>query len=187
MNNDIRKLKDNAKYVYGYFPLGGAKVSQSAHINEVHDIRAAGVQTFIKDGLFHFATTVNSCDLPLDKAEIGGLLAIGLFINDLPTGCELNKTDLTALVPVGIPASVKYNEEGEVDGQMTWEEWFAAQGNANVYRESLDGTKIAFRLASRGRYMDSTAWIILAGAGIAFLSWAEYVALLDSETYKIEE
>lgn len=187
MNKDIRQLKDNAKYVYGNFPLGSSKVSTSPHVDVVHDIRAAGVETFVKDGYLHFATPVNSCDLPLDESEIGELLAIGLYINDLPIACELNTSQLSDLVPESIGSSIKYDEDGNEDGQMTWQEWLDAQGNSNVPRTSNDGLKVAFRLADRGRYFDSSKWIILAQAGINFMSWESYKTLLETDNYTTEE
>ena len=187
MNKDIRNLKDNKKYVYGYFPLGSAKVSTSNHAEIVHDIRAAGVDTFVKSSILYFATPVNSCDLPIENADMVTLLSSGLFINDLPVGCQLLKTQLTDFVPVGISNSTIQEDIEDPDSaiiQKTWAQWFEGAVNRFEYRESNDGLSIAFKLTDyTGRFFNSDQWIILMQAGITFMSWDDYSSLLNSDNY----
>jgi hypothetical protein len=184
---DIRKLKDNTKYVYGSFPLGSAKVSDSAHMEIVHNIRAAGIDTQVIDQVLHFSALLNSCDLPIDGDDMIALLQSGLYINSLPMGAVMAKTTLQDVTPTGLPMSVKTNED-ETTEQMTWEEWFAAQGNNNVYTEAPDSSVIAFGTHYSGKVMDSNHWLTMLGTGkIQLKPKKEYQALLKSWQPEIEE
>lgn len=191
MNKDVRIYKDNSRYVYGYFPLGSSKVSTSPHVDIIHDIRAAGVETFVKDGILHFATPINSCDLPIDLVSMQSLLSSGLYVQNLPMGAEMPITNLAQDTPAGLPASTKLSDPDDPQSatvQKTWQEWFDGQGNNNVPAESIDPVgDIAFGLRYGGKLMNSNDWLPIIGAGITIMTNGDFKTLLSSSKYTMPE